>query len=178
MCEFVVQVYEDIDLLMSNCFMSVVVIYGGKVYEGQIDQFKVGVQIVVGMFGCLIDFVGQCLFDLLNVIEVVLDEVDKMFDFGFFVDIEKIFQKVLVVCYMQLFLVIMFGLIVVFVCCFMMNLIYICVNDFDEGFMQVNIKYLVYWVYLMDKDEVIVCILQVEGCGKMVIFICMKCVVQ
>ena len=49
------QVYEDIDMLTSNRSTSVVAIYGGKAYEGQIDQLKAGAQIVVGTPGRLID---------------------------------------------------------------------------------------------------------------------------
>ncbi len=49
--ELAVQVYEDMDLLTSNRSTSVVAIYGGKAYEGQIDQLKAGAQIVVGTPG-------------------------------------------------------------------------------------------------------------------------------
>ncbi len=46
--ELAVQVYEDMDMLTQNRATSVVAIYGGKAYEGQIEQLKAGAQIVVG----------------------------------------------------------------------------------------------------------------------------------
>lgn len=168
--ELAVQVYEDIDLLTSNRSTSVVAIYGGKAYEGQIDQLKAGAQIVVGTPGRLIDLAGQRLLDLSNATEVVLDEADKMLDLGFLADIEKIFQKVPAVRHTQLFSATMPGPIVALARRFMSNPIHIRANDPDEGLTQANIKHLVYRAHSLDKDEVIARILQAEGRGKTVIF--------
>ncbi|WP_144877180.1 DEAD/DEAH box helicase [Microbacterium sp. 1.5R] len=168
--ELAVQVYEDIDLLTSNRSTSVVAIYGGKAYEGQIDQLKAGAQIVVGTPGRLIDLAGQRLLDLSNATEVVLDEADKMLDLGFLADIEKIFQKVPAVRHTQLFSATMPGPIVALARRFMTNPIHIRANDPDEGLTQANIKHLVYRAHSLDKDEVIARILQAEGRGKTVIF--------
>jgi superfamily II DNA/RNA helicase len=168
--ELAVQVYEDIDLLTSNRSTSVVAIYGGKAYEGQIDQLKAGAQIVVGTPGRLIDLAGQRLLDLSNATEVVLDEADKMLDLGFLADIEKIFQKVPAVRHTQLFSATMPGPIVALARRFMVNPIHIRATDPDEGLTQANIKHLVYRAHSMDKDEVIARILQAEGRGKTVIF--------
>lgn len=168
--ELAVQVYEDMDLLTSNRATSVVAIYGGKAYEGQIDQLKAGAQIVVGTPGRLIDLAGQRLLDLSGAVEVVLDEADKMLDLGFLADIEKIFQKVPAVRHTQLFSATMPGPIVALARRFMSNPIHIRANDPDEGLTQANIKHLVYRAHSLDKDEVIARILQSEGRGKTVIF--------
>ncbi|SJN30150.1 putative ATP-dependent RNA helicase [Microbacterium esteraromaticum] len=168
--ELAVQVYEDMDLLTSNRATSVVAIYGGKAYEGQIDQLKAGAQIVVGTPGRLIDLAGQRLLDLSGAVEVVLDEADKMLDLGFLADIEKIFQRVPAVRHTQLFSATMPGPIVALARRFMSNPIHIRANDPDEGLMQANIKHLVYRAHSLDKDEIIARILQSEGRGKTVIF--------
>ncbi|MFK4761356.1 DEAD/DEAH box helicase [Microbacterium sp. ZW T5_45] len=168
--ELAVQVYEDIDLLTSNRSTSVVAIYGGKAYEGQIDQLKAGAQIVVGTPGRLIDLANQRLLDLSNATEVVLDEADKMLDLGFLADIEKIFSKVPAVRHTQLFSATMPGPIVALARRFMVNPIHIRATDPDEGLTQANIKHLVYRAHSLDKDEVIARILQAEGRGKTVIF--------
>ena len=168
--ELAVQVYEDMDLLTSNRATSVVAIYGGKAYEGQIDQLKAGAQIVVGTPGRLIDLAGQRLLDLSNATEVVLDEADKMLDLGFLPDIEKIFQKLPAVRHTQLFSATMPGQIVSLARRFMSNPIHIRATDPDEGLTQANINHLVYRAHSMDKDEVIARILQAEGRGKTVIF--------
>lgn len=168
--ELAVQVYEDMDMLTQNRSTSVVAIYGGKAYEGQIDQLKAGAQIVVGTPGRLIDLNNQRLLDLSGAAEVVLDEADKMLDLGFLADIEKIFQKVAPVRHTQLFSATMPGPIVALARRFMSNPIHIRATDPDEGLTQANIKHLVYRAHSLDKDEVIARILQAEGRGKTVVF--------
>ncbi|WP_106814308.1 DEAD/DEAH box helicase [Microbacterium timonense] len=168
--ELAVQVYEDMDMLTSNRSTSVVAIYGGKAYEGQIDQLKAGAQIVVGTPGRLIDLNNQRLLDLSNATEVVLDEADKMLDLGFLPDIEKIFSKVPAVRHTQLFSATMPGPIVALARRFMSNPIHIRASDPDEGLTQANIRHLVYRAHSLDKDEIIARILQAEGRGKTVIF--------
>ena len=168
--ELAVQVYEDIDMLTRNRPTSVVAIYGGKAYEGQIEQLKAGAQIVVGTPGRLIDLSNQRLLDLSNATEVVLDEADKMLDLGFLPDIEKIFSKVPAVRHTQLFSATMPGPIVALARRFMTNPIHIRATDPDEGLTQANIRHLVYRAHSLDKDEVIARILQAEGGTKAVIF--------
>ncbi len=168
--ELCVQVYEDIDMLTSGRSTSVVAIYGGKAYEGQIEQLKAGAQIVVGTPGRLIDLNNQRLLDLSNATEVVLDEADKMLDLGFLPDIEKIFQKVPAIRHTQLFSATMPGPIVALARRFMTNPIHIRATDPDEGLTQANIEHLVYRAHSLDKDEVIARILQADGRGKTVIF--------
>jgi len=168
--ELAVQVYEDMDMLTSGRSTSVVAIYGGKAYEGQIDQLKAGAQIVVGTPGRLIDLNNQRLLDLSGATEVVLDEADKMLDLGFLPDIEKIFQKVAPVRHTMLYSATMPGPIVALARRFMSNPIHIRATDPDEGLTQANIKHLVYRAHSLDKDEIIARILQAEGRGKTVIF--------
>ena len=168
--ELAVQVYEDMDMLTSNRSTSVVAIYGGKAYEGQIDQLKAGAQIVVGTPGRLIDLNNQRLLDLSNATEVVLDEADKMLDLGFLPDIEKIFAKVAPVRHTMLYSATMPGPIVALARRFMSNPIHIRASDPDEGLTQANIRHLVYRAHSLDKEEVIARILQAEGRGKTVVF--------
>ena len=168
--ELAVQVYEDMDLLTSNRSTSVVAIYGGKAYEGQIDQLKAGAQVVVGTPGRLIDLANQRLLDLSNATEVVLDEADKMLDLGFLPDIEKIFSKLPAKRHTQLFSATMPGPILTLARRFMSSPIHIRATDPDEGLTQANIKHIVYRAHSLDKDEIIGRILQAEGVGKVVIF--------
>jgi len=168
--ELATQVYEDMDLLTAGRSTSVVAIYGGKAYEGQIEQLRAGAQIVVGTPGRLIDLAGQGLLDLSNATEVVLDEADKMLDLGFLADIEKIFQRVAPKRHTQLFSATMPGPIVALARRFMSNPIHIRATDPDEGLTQANIRHIVYRAHQLDKDEVIGRILQANGRGKTVIF--------
>jgi superfamily II DNA/RNA helicase len=168
--ELCVQVTEDLELITSNRPTTVVSIYGGKAYEGQIEQLKAGAQIVVGTPGRLLDLAGQRLLSLANVREMVLDEADKMLDLGFLPDIEKLFAQTPATRHTMLFSATMPGPIVALARRFMNRPVHIRATDPDEGITQANIKHLVYRAHSMDKDEVIARILQAEGRGKTVIF--------
>ncbi|WP_200811521.1 DEAD/DEAH box helicase [Okibacterium fritillariae] len=168
--ELAVQVTEDIELAASNRKTAIVSIYGGKAYEGQIEQLRAGAQIVVGTPGRLIDLNNQRLLDLSNVREMVLDEADKMLDLGFLADIEKLFSKTPESRHTMLFSATMPGPIVALARRFMTKPIHIRATDPDEGLTQANIKHLIYRAHSLDKDEVIARILQAEGRGKTVVF--------
>ncbi|MFC6355036.1 DEAD/DEAH box helicase [Luethyella okanaganae] len=168
--ELCVQVAEDLELAAKNRKTQVVAIYGGKAYEGQIEQLKAGAQIVVGTPGRLLDLASQRMLDLGNVREMVLDEADKMLDLGFLADIEKLFSKTPSDRHTMLFSATMPGPIVALARRFMSKPIHIRANDPDEGLTQANIKHVVYRAHSLDKDEVVARILQAEGRGKTVIF--------
>ena len=169
--ELCVQVTQDLEIATANRpDTKIVSIYGGKAYEGQVDQLKDGAQIVVGTPGRLLDLAGQRLLNLKNVTEVVLDEADKMLDLGFLSDIEKIFAQIPATRHTMLFSATMPGPIVALARRFMTKPIHIRATDPDEGLTQANIKHVVYRAHNLDKDEVIARILQAEGRGKTVIF--------
>ncbi len=168
--ELCVQVAEDLELATSKRDTKVVAIYGGKAYEGQVEQLKAGAQIVVGTPGRLLDLAGQRLLSLANVSEMVLDEADKMLDLGFLPDIEKLFAQTPPERHTMLFSATMPGPIVALARRFMNRPIHIRATDPDEGLTQANIKHVVYRAHSLDKDEVVARILQAEGRGKTVIF--------
>lgn len=168
--ELCVQVTEDLEIAAGNRPTKIVSIYGGKAYEGQIEQIKAGAQIVVGTPGRLLDLAGQRLLNLGAVQEMVLDEADKMLDLGFLADIEKLFAQTPAGRHTMLFSATMPGPIVALARRFMNRPIHIRATDPDEGLTQANIKHLIYRAHNMDKDEVIARILQAEGRGKTVVF--------
>jgi superfamily II DNA/RNA helicase len=168
--ELCVQVAEDLELAASNRPTQIVAIYGGKAYEGQIEQLKAGAQIVVGTPGRLLDLAGQRLLSLANVKVMVLDEADKMLDLGFLPDVEKLFAQTPATRHTMLFSATMPGPVVALARRFMNRPIHIRATDPDEGLTQANIKHVVYRAHSLDKDEVVARILQAEGRGKTVIF--------
>ncbi len=168
--ELCVQVAEDLTLAASNRSTQVAAIYGGKAYEGQIEQLKAGAQVVVGTPGRLLDLASQRMLSLKDVKVMVLDEADKMLDLGFLSDIEKLFSQTNPTRHTMLFSATMPGPIVALARRFMNKPIHIRATDPDEGLTQANIKHVVYRAHSLDKDEVIARILQAEGRGKTVIF--------
>ncbi|QCR18880.1 DEAD/DEAH box helicase [Agrococcus sp. SGAir0287] len=168
--ELAVQVTEDMVLITGNRPTQIASIYGGKAYEGQVEQLKAGAQIVVGTPGRLLDLANQRILDLSKVQEIVLDEADKMLDLGFLPDIERIFSLVPPVRHTMLFSATMPGPIVALARRFMSRPIHIRATDPDDTIAQANIRHLVYRAHALDKDEVIGRILQAEGRGKTVVF--------
>jgi superfamily II DNA/RNA helicase len=168
--ELCVQVAEDLVLAASNRATKVAAIYGGKAYEGQVEQLKAGAQVVVGTPGRLLDLASQRLLSLKKVEVMVLDEADKMLDLGFLSDIEKLFAQTNPSRHTMLFSATMPGPIVALARRFMNRPIHIRATDPDEGLTQANIKHVVYRAHSLDKDEVIARILQAEGRGKTIVF--------
>ena len=168
--ELCVQVAEDLELAASNRSTKIVAIYGGKAYEGQVEQLKAGAQIVVGTPGRLLDLAGQRLLSLKDVKVMVLDEADKMLDLGFLPDVEKLFAQTQPTRHTMLFSATMPGPVVALARRFMNRPIHIRATDPDEGLTQANIKHVIYRAHSLDKDEVIARILQAEGRGKTIIF--------
>ncbi len=168
--ELCVQVTQDLELASANRDVKIVSIYGGKAYEGQIEQLKAGAQIVIGTPGRLLDLASQRLLSLANVEVMVLDEADKMLDLGFLSDIEKLFAQTQPTRHTMLFSATMPGPIVALARRFMTRPIHIRATDPDEGLTQANIKHVVYRAHALDKDEVVGRILQADGRGKTIIF--------
>jgi superfamily II DNA/RNA helicase len=168
--ELAVQVTEDIVLASSNRPTTVVSIYGGKAYEGQVEAIKAGAQIVVGTPGRLLDLASQRLLSLADVKVMVLDEADKMLDLGFLPDVEKLFSQTSPTRHTMLFSATMPGPVVALARRFMNKPIHIRATSPDESITQANIKHFVYRAHALDKDEVIGRILQAEGRGKTVVF--------
>ena len=91
--ELAVQIEEDAKLLSSaiegynvGCF------YGGVGYKEQDDELKKGVDLYVGTPGRLIDYAKNHKIDFRQFDIVVLDEADRMFDMGFYPDIQYMFS--------------------------------------------------------------------------------------
>ncbi|PJJ78753.1 superfamily II DNA/RNA helicase [Salinibacterium amurskyense] len=168
--ELCVQVAEDLVLAASNRSTKIAAIYGGKAYEGQVEQIKAGAQVIVGTPGRLLDLASQRMLSLKDIKVMVLDEADKMLDLGFLADIEKLFAQTPPTRHTMLFSATMPGPIVALARRFMNKPIHIRATDPDEGLTQKNIKHVVYRAHNLDKDEVIARILQSEGRGKTVIF--------
>ena len=168
--ELCVQVAEDLVLAASNRSTKIAAIYGGKAYEGQVEQIKDGAQVIVGTPGRLLDLASQRMLSLKDIKVMVLDEADKMLDLGFLADIEKLFAQTPPTRHTMLFSATMPGPIVALARRFMNKPIHIRATDPDEGLTQKNIKHVVYRAHNLDKDEVIARILQADGRGKTVVF--------
>ena len=91
--ELALQIEEDAQLLSRHvpdfrvgCF------YGGVGYGQQTEELKEGLSLYVGTPGRLIDFARSHKIDFRMFSTVVLDEADRMFDMGFYPDVQKMFS--------------------------------------------------------------------------------------
>ncbi len=73
--------------------VSALAVYGGQPIERQLRALKMGVQIVVGTPGRVMDHMNRGTLNLENVKMLVLDEADEMLDMGFRDDIESILSQ-------------------------------------------------------------------------------------
>ncbi len=168
--ELAIQVTEDLEVASSKRGTQIAAIYGGKAYEGQIEQIQKGAQVVVGTPGRLLDLMQQRKLSLGDVKVMVLDEADKMLDLGFLPDVERLFAKTPELRQTMLFSATMPGPVLTLARRFMSKPLHIRAHDPEETIAQANIKHFIYRAHQLDKDEVIGRILQAEGRGKTIIF--------
>lgn len=90
--ELALQIAADAEVLCSGMEnVHVTCFYGGVGYESQKKAINEGVDIYVGTPGRLIDFMKSHQIDFHNFSSFVVDEADRMFDMGFYPDIQQIF---------------------------------------------------------------------------------------
>ena len=91
--ELASQVLDNLELLGSGTNLKSLLIHGGVGYGKQIDGIKSGVDILIATPGRLIDLMEKGIVKLDKIEILVLDEVDRMLDMGFFPDVRKIVGK-------------------------------------------------------------------------------------
>jgi ATP-dependent RNA helicase RhlB len=91
--ELALQIHKDAQLLGKHTGLYIEAVYGGTGYESQRRELELGVDIIIGTPGRIIDFYKQRVFDLNNIEVVVLDEADRMFDLGFINDIRYLLRR-------------------------------------------------------------------------------------
>ncbi len=91
--ELAVQIEEDAQRLSSHIpGYKVGAFYGGVGYKEQDREIEEGIDLYVGTPGRLIDYAKSRKIDFRQFDVVVLDEADRMFDMGFYPDIQKMFS--------------------------------------------------------------------------------------
>lgn len=95
--ELALQIYKQLTNFTKKLGISACCCYGGSSIEPQIAELKKGAQVVVSTPGRLIDLIAANngrVCNLQRVTYVVLDEADRMFDFGFEPQVTKIFSQI------------------------------------------------------------------------------------
>lgn len=92
--ELAIQVAEEIGKIGRLRKVKVLPVYGGQPIERQIRSLRMGVQIVIGTPGRLLDHIRRNTIKLNDIKFLVLDEADEMLDMGFVDDIETIIKNI------------------------------------------------------------------------------------
>jgi len=91
--ELAVQIEQDaMDLCKNIPGYKIGCFYGGVGYGRQNEEIASGLNLYVGTPGRLIDFAVSHKIDFRQFSTVVLDEADRMFDMGFYPDVQKMFK--------------------------------------------------------------------------------------
>lgn len=88
--ELAIQVSGSLQSFAQSIGLDVVTLCGGVAQSSQLNKLANGAQLVVATPGRLLDLLKQQLLDPNLVKHLVLDEVDRLLDMGFWPDIERI----------------------------------------------------------------------------------------
>ncbi|ALC05232.1 helicase [Corynebacterium deserti GIMN1.010] len=168
--ELAVQVGDDLSRAAVNLPLKIFTFYGGTPYEEQIDALKVGVDVVVGTPGRLLDLHKRGALVLDQVAILVLDEADEMLDLGFLPDIEKILTALTHKHQTMLFSATMPSAILTLARSFLDKPVHIRAETSDASATHKNTRQVVFMAHKMDKEAITAKILQSEGRGKTIIF--------
>lgn len=91
--ELAIQVAEEIGKIGRLRKIRALPVYGGQPIDRQIRSLRMGVQIVIGTPGRLLDHIRRGTIKLDTIKFLVLDEADEMLDMGFVDDIETVIKN-------------------------------------------------------------------------------------
>jgi superfamily II DNA/RNA helicase len=169
--ELAVQVARDLERAATDRAARVLVIYGGRAFEPQVEALQRGVEVVVGTPGRLLDLAQQGHLSLAAARAVVLDEADEMLDLGFLPDVEKLLSMTPAGRQTLLFSATMPGPVVAMARRYMSQPTHIRAADPDDdgATVKATTQY-IYRAHAMDKVEVLARILQADGRGLTIVF--------
>ncbi len=92
--ELATQVRDELEPLAKARSLTVSAIYGGAKMETQVAELEKGVEVVVATPGRMIDMIDRKEISLDDIMQVVLDEADRMADMGFLPQVEWILRHI------------------------------------------------------------------------------------
>ncbi|MGM0598844.1 MAG: DEAD/DEAH box helicase [Candidatus Rifleibacteriota bacterium] len=88
--ELAKQVYTELESLRGNTKIDGTAIYGGTSYKPQFADLKAGVRVVIGTPGRILDHLMKGSLQLKHLKFMIFDEADEMLSMGFYKDMVKI----------------------------------------------------------------------------------------
>ena len=90
--ELVIQIEQEALVLGRHISYEVAAIIGGVSYKPQRERLERGARIIVGTPGRLLDLARDATLQLKQIGIVVIDEADRMFDMGFYPEIQRLMR--------------------------------------------------------------------------------------
>jgi superfamily II DNA/RNA helicase len=168
--ELASQVAKDVEMASGSRGTRVLVIYGGRAYEPQVEALKKGIDVVVGTPGRLLDLAQQRHLDLSKVKILVLDEADEMLDLGFLPDVERIVAQVAEIRQTMLFSATMPAPVVALSRRYLRHPTHVRAESADDSQTVPNTAQFVFRAHHLDKPEVLARVMQAEGRGLAMVF--------
>ena len=88
--ELALQVYGEFEQLSANLDLRGALVYGGVGYGKQLDSLKNGAQVVIGTPGRVLDHIGRRSMNLNKLSTLIFDEADEMLSMGFYPDMKEL----------------------------------------------------------------------------------------
>jgi superfamily II DNA/RNA helicase len=168
--ELALQVSSDLTIAGADRGIRVLTVYGGVPYEHQLEALAVGVDVVVGTPGRLIDLMNRKALDISHVKSLVLDEADEMLDLGFLPDVERLLAHTPETRQTMLFSATMPAAIVALARTHMRHPMNIRAESSYENATVPATAQFIYQAHDLDKPEMIGRLLQSEASGLTIIF--------
>jgi ATP-dependent RNA helicase RhlE len=92
--ELVLQIHENASILGKYLDLRMMVLYGGVGADKQIEALSSGVDIIISTPGRFLDIYSRGELQVKKINTLVLDEADKMMDYGFMPQIREILEKI------------------------------------------------------------------------------------
>jgi superfamily II DNA/RNA helicase len=168
--ELASQVARDIEFASGARGTRVLVIYGGRAYEPQLEALRRGVDVVVGTPGRLLDLAKQRELNLSGVKILVLDEADEMLDLGFLPDVERIVAQLPQVRQTMLFSATMPSAVVTLARRYLRHPTHVRAESDDDTLTVPNTAQFVFRAHHLDKPEVLARVMQASERGLAMVF--------
>jgi superfamily II DNA/RNA helicase len=168
--ELASQVARDIEFASGSRGTRVLVIYGGRAYEPQLEALKKGVDVVVGTPGRLLDLAKQRALDLSGVKILVLDEADEMLDLGFLPDVERIVAQLPEVRQTMLFSATMPSAVVTLSRRYLRHPTHVRAESDEDTLTVPSTAQFVFRAHHLDKPEVLARVMQANERGLAMVF--------
>lgn len=166
--ELAQQVYNELLTLSDNIDVDGVAIYGGSSYKPQFEALNSGVRIVIGTPGRILDHLVRGSLNLKNLKFLVFDEADEMLSMGFYKDMVRIGEFLPKKRATAMFSATMPESVKRLAGRFLHEPEFLCFSG--DGVHVSNMDHLYYISDSMQKDRVMMKIIEMEDPGSAIIF--------